>query len=262
MTEASQPEKTKRSLEKTIEVSATPEQVWKALTDPKELVKWFPLEARVTPGVGGKFFISWGPDMEGEAEIIAWEPGKRIAWKESMATVEFTIEARGGKTLVRMVQSGFFSGEAWENEWFESTDYGWGFILLNLQWSLERHPGADRQVRWPRQKVDLTREETYARLLRSSSLFAGDLTTFKPGDSFALKTTTGENWTGKVEFIKPLRGFCLSIRELGDALLWVTIEGSPGTIEAQIWLAAFGLDENKLNNFQQQWSQRLSQILA
>jgi uncharacterized protein YndB with AHSA1/START domain len=262
MSQAGKPEKTKHSLEKTIEVDGTPEQVWNALTDPKELVKWFPLEARVTPGVGGKFFVSWGPDCEGEAEIIAWEPGKRIAWKEPLATVEFTIEARGRKTLVRMVQSGFFSGEAWENEWFESTDYGWGFILLSLQWSLERHPGVDRQVRWPRQKVSLTREETYARLLRAGSLFAGDLTTFKPGDSFALKTTTGENWTGQLEFIKPLRGFCLSIRELNDALLWVTIEGSPESIEAQIWLAAFGLDENKLNNFQQQWSQRLSQILA
>jgi hypothetical protein len=200
--------------------------------------------------------------MEGEAEIIAWEPGKRIAWKESIATVEFTIEARGGKTLVRMVQSGFFSGEAWESEWFESTNYGWGFILLSLQWSLERHPGADRQIRWPRQKVSLTREETYARLLRSGSLFAGDLTTFQPGDSFSLKTITGENWTGKLEFIKPLRGFCLSIHELNDALLWVTIEGSPKSIEAQIWLAAFGLDEPKLDAFYTQWSQRLSEILS
>jgi uncharacterized protein YndB with AHSA1/START domain len=262
MTEAAKPEKTKRSLEKTIEVAATPEQVWNALTDPKELVKWFPLEARVTPGVGGKFFISWGPDMEGEAEIIAWEPGKRVAWKESMATVEFSIEARGGKTLVRMVQSGFFSGEAWENEWFESTDYGWTFILLSLQWSLERHPRAERHVRWPRQNVSLTREETYARLLRAGSLFATDVANLKSGDSFALKTTTGENWTGKVEFIKPLRGFCLSIRELGDALLWVTIEGAPEKIEAQLWLATFGLDESKLDTFHQQWSQRLSQILA
>ena len=262
MSEAAKPEKVKRTLEKTIELAASPEQVWNALTDPKELVKWFPLEARVTPGVGGKFFISWGPDCEGETEIITWEPGKRIAYKDPFATVEFTIESRGGKTLLHLVQSGFFSGEAWENEWSESTDYGWGFILLSLRWSLERHAGADRQVRWPRLKVSLTREETYARLLRSGALFASDLANLKAGDSFALKTAIGESWTGQVEFIKPLRGFCLSIHELNDALFWVTIEGSPESIEAQVWLAAFGIEQSKLDAFHQQWSQRLSQILS
>jgi hypothetical protein len=45
-------------------------------------------------------------------------------------------------------------------------------------------------------------------------------------------------------------------------LLWVTIEGSPEKIEAQIWLSVFGVDERKLDTFHQQWSQRLSQILA
>jgi uncharacterized protein YndB with AHSA1/START domain len=36
------------------------DEVWKALTEPKELVKWFPLDARVRPGVAG-----WMQDPEG-----------------------------------------------------------------------------------------------------------------------------------------------------------------------------------------------------
>jgi uncharacterized protein YndB with AHSA1/START domain len=81
--------------------------VWKALTESKELVRWFPLDARVTPGVGGKIFLSWGPNCEGEAEIVAWEPGKKLASKDNFALMEWTLEARGGKTLLRLVQSGF-----------------------------------------------------------------------------------------------------------------------------------------------------------
>jgi hypothetical protein len=59
-----------------------------------------------------------------------------------------------------------------------------------------------------------------------------------------------------------LRGFCLSIRELNDALFWITIEGAPVKIEAQIWLSAFSVDERKLDAFHQQWSQRLAEVLA
>ena len=57
---------------KQVEIHATPAEVWKALSDPAELTNWFPLEARVTPGARGKLFVSWGPECEGEAEIVAW----------------------------------------------------------------------------------------------------------------------------------------------------------------------------------------------
>jgi uncharacterized protein YndB with AHSA1/START domain len=118
MTETKRADETKneRRIEKEIEIAASVDEVWKALTDSKELVKWFPLEARVTPGVGGKAFLSWGPDCEGEAEIVAWEPGKKFAWKENMALVEWTLEARGGKTILRLVQIGFVGNADWENE--------------------------------------------------------------------------------------------------------------------------------------------------
>jgi uncharacterized protein YndB with AHSA1/START domain len=263
MTEAAQPEKvkTERRLEKTIEIAAPVAEVWKALTDPKELVKWFPLEARVTPGVGGKVFLSWGPDCEGEAEIVTWEPQKKFASKESLALIEWTLEARGGKTLLRIVQSGFFGNEDWENEWFESTSYGWGFMLASLRWALERHPGEDRKVAWPRVKVNVTREEAYRTLLTPGNLFiAGPENILRDGQEYSLKTFAGATFSGRAEFIRPLRGFCISVRELNDALLWFTIEGSPGRIEVQAWLSAFGVPQQELDKFSAQWDSRLKQI--
>jgi uncharacterized protein YndB with AHSA1/START domain len=255
--------KTEYRLEKSIELNASPDQVWNALTNPTELVKWFPLEARLTPGLGGRYFISWGAAWEGEGEIIAWEPGNRLGWKNPMGTVEFVIESRAGKTVLRLVQSSFLSGEDWENEWSASTDYGWGFMLLSLQWIFERHAGAVRQVRWPRQASGLSREETYARLLRAGGIFQADANAIlRASATYKAATTTGQSFSGKVEFLKPLRGFCISIRELNDALFWLTIEGASDKIDAQIWLSAFNVAESELDAFERKWSQRLREIFS
>jgi hypothetical protein len=239
------------------------DEVCKALTDPKELVKWFPLEARVTPGVGGKVFLPWGPDCEGESETVAWEPGKKFASKESIALIEWTLEARGGKTLLRIVQSGFFGNEDWENEWFESTSYGWGFMLASLRWALERHRGEERKVAWPRVKVSVTRQEAYSKLLAAGNLFAeSPERILLDGQEYLTKTFAGEQFNGRTEFIRPSRGFCVSVRELNDALLWFTMEGAPGKIEVQVWLSAFGLAQPELDKFFAQWESRLKQIFS
>ncbi|MGB0035915.1 MAG: SRPBCC domain-containing protein [Candidatus Acidiferrales bacterium] len=89
-----------RKIEKEIEIAAPIEAVWKALTDDEELKRWFPLEARVEPGKGGKIFVSWGADCEGTAPIEIWEPNRRFQWVESSTgqpvVVEWSIEKRGG----------------------------------------------------------------------------------------------------------------------------------------------------------------------
>jgi uncharacterized protein YndB with AHSA1/START domain len=54
------PAQEKRTIVKEIEVAAPLEVVWKAPTDGTELARWFPLEATVEPGVGGKVRLSWG----------------------------------------------------------------------------------------------------------------------------------------------------------------------------------------------------------
>jgi uncharacterized protein YndB with AHSA1/START domain len=51
---------TKRAADVSLEIAASIEDVWRALTDPQELRRWFPLDATVTPGEGGRMFLSWG----------------------------------------------------------------------------------------------------------------------------------------------------------------------------------------------------------
>ena len=248
---------------KEIEIAASVDDVWKALTDGHELTKWFPLEARVTGGVGGKIFLSWGPDCEGEADIVAWEPGAKFAWREPMALIEWTIAARGQKTLIRLVQSGFAGEADWENEYFDSTNYGWSFMLAGLRLMLEKHPHEERNIAWPRVRTTLTREQAYHKVLGPNGIFVEDAgAKLQPEKSYSLKTTTNETYSGKVEFVWENRGFCVTVRELNDALFWLTLEGAPEKIEVQFWLSAFGIPEEDVNAFNQTWESRLKDMFA
>ena len=97
-----------------IDINATPEDVWRALTDAGELMRWFPLQARVTPGKGGSVFWGWDQHWAWESEIDAWEPGARLrlvenrpafdvngkplAGPRSSLAMEFTLETHAGQT--------------------------------------------------------------------------------------------------------------------------------------------------------------------
>jgi len=121
-----------RSVTCAIEIDAVPAEVWRALTEARELERWFPLEARVEPGEGGSIHMSWRNEYAGSSNIVAWEPERllRTTWgfegEGPGGAVQFTdyrIEGSGGRTLVRVVTSGFPDSHDWD-DWFESTHHG------------------------------------------------------------------------------------------------------------------------------------------
>ena len=255
----------KMTVEKQIEIAVPIEAVWKALTNGVELSRWFPLEAHVEPGVGGKISVSWGPESEGTAPIDAWEPNRRLQWTQSVAgqpiVIEFTLESRGGKTVVRIIQSSFATGADWEDEYFGSTDYGWGFMLVNLRHYLERHTGVPRMVAWPRFNVPMTRKTVYERLAAPVDIFVDGAQTLRAGEPYSLRTAFGEIWSGRVQFMAAPRGFCVSVESLNDALAWLTIEGSGSEHDAQMWFSTYGLPRVRVDEIEKEWAGELRRIL-
>lgn len=260
----------KRAIEKQIEIAAPADAVWKALTDVTELARWFPLEARVTPGESGRIFLSWGPACEGEASIDAWEPGKKLRWKERSpfaaageerySFVEWTLETREGKTFLRLVQSGFESAAEWESEYHDSVNYGWGFMLANLRHYLEHHPGEPRLVSWPRRTVELPRAEAWKQLV-SADGFPGlaALANVRSGERYRWQAGK-EQLDGTVEFMLSPRGFCVRVQNLNDALLWLSIENPGGKSEVGFWLSAYGVPQEKVTEFGKQWAHMLEHV--
>jgi len=128
-----------KPLEIVIDVKATPEEVFRAITDPEQIVKWFAPEARVDPRIGGEYFFSWGPGMGGTTTISAWEPGKHFGTsiERTKICVDYYIESLdGGITRLRLVQS-FGPDATWDDEFFEKTKSGWTGFLQKLKELLE-----------------------------------------------------------------------------------------------------------------------------
>ena len=86
-------------IKKSITIDASPEVVFKAITNPQDLTHWFPDQAILEPKVGGKIrftFYKQGNrehrsfDFFPEGTIIEFIPNKRISytWQEPN-TVDF-----------------------------------------------------------------------------------------------------------------------------------------------------------------------------
>jgi uncharacterized protein YndB with AHSA1/START domain len=109
-------------IEASVEIEATPEEVWEALTIGEQLDGWWigaPNE--VEPRLGGKVRQTFG-DQASESTVTAWDPPHRFADAGTpgpdgvMHALEFTLEGRSGTTTVRFVHSGFL-GDDWESEY-------------------------------------------------------------------------------------------------------------------------------------------------
>jgi uncharacterized protein YndB with AHSA1/START domain len=131
----------RRSVEVETEVPGTPEEVWQAIATGPGVSAWF-VPTKLEEREGGAIVLDFGPGMESEAVITAWDPPRRFVAesKEQMGpgspTVadEWTVEAKSGGTCrVRIVHSWFASTDDWDDQ-FESVEKGWPafFRILNV----------------------------------------------------------------------------------------------------------------------------------
>jgi uncharacterized protein YndB with AHSA1/START domain len=131
---------------KTLELSADPADVWRAITDPAALGSWFPDRVEIegsTPGSRGWFV--WEDHGRYAFELVEIEEGRRLVWRWAQdadkeldrtgtTVVEWVLEARpGGGTLLRLRESGFPS-----TDYRGGNDEGWDKELGHLLGYLTR----------------------------------------------------------------------------------------------------------------------------
>ena len=109
----------KRTIGKVLELDVTVNRVWRAITDPAELARWFGDEAEFDLRPGGDAFMTWEnhgryamrvEEVDRPRRLVwSWvhEPG--VAFEDAPATrVEWTLTPReGGGTTLRLRETGF-----------------------------------------------------------------------------------------------------------------------------------------------------------
>jgi uncharacterized protein YndB with AHSA1/START domain len=257
------------------EIAAPPAEVWKAITDAESLANWFPFEARVEPGPGGKIVLRWGPELECVCRVEVWEPERhlRTTWMEKPATakeggpgallplaVDWRIEGRKGSTILRLVHSGFEAGKEWD-EYYDGTRRGWEFELRSLQLYLGRHRGERRTVTWVRRPTSCSVEEAWDRVTGPRGL---RLPTPLPvaGLRMTLTTAAGDKFAGEVLACERPADLAMSLDSFGGALLRYGHETCFGRPEAQIWLYTWGVPASDLPPLRSRVEAMMGEALA
>jgi uncharacterized protein YndB with AHSA1/START domain len=131
-------------IRKSIVVDASPEVVFKALTDEKELVQWMPRQAKMDARIGGEyeFKYQWadrGLESVLRGKILEMEKNRRLSYtwdaetpdhvpRISSAIVTWVLDPLpDGKTRVTLIHSGV------DTRFSKDAEMGWNFFLGRLQ---------------------------------------------------------------------------------------------------------------------------------
>ena len=242
-----------RDIELSVELDASPEDVFRAVTTGTEIAKWLAPEARVTApedGKRGSIWISWGEGMSAEHEIEIFDSPKRIRHPsgkngETKAPLyaDWSIEAReGGKTTLRLVHSGFSASADWDDE-YEAHKRGWTLMLQNLRQYFARH-AHEPAVHLPwMSSVESPRGSIWKTLLGTLGLSAPP----KVGDRFRFTTPKGSVLTGVVDLVTETRVLALVVREYDDALVRFTLEGKAEALSTFVYgyVIAYGAERER-----------------
>jgi uncharacterized protein YndB with AHSA1/START domain len=270
-------DKKTRTFEMAIDIDASPEQIWRALTDAGELVRWFPLDARVKPGAGGSMFWSWGENWAGEMRIEGWEPPRRLLLTEHRQAfdatgrmlpgdpqpmaLEFTLETQAGKTRLRLVHSGFGSGENWDDE-LESTGAGWQHELRSLRHYVQRHRGHDRHAAFVHLTTPLTATDVWRRLLSPAGFVVTDGALVE-GQRCVVRAATGETFAGITQLHMPEWDAAMVVDDLDEGLLRLSTWRAAGQTGVQIWLATWNVEHAaRVQAFRENATALLQKLLA
>jgi uncharacterized protein YndB with AHSA1/START domain len=211
------------------EIDAPRSEVWRALVDPAALRGWFATEARVSPEVGGEWFVAHGEHAQASTieEIV---PEERLRTVSGAMITEFVLEGREGTTLLRIVHSGFGGDE------LESLGSGWAQYMQTLRHFLARHRAEPAAGTYLYAKFDRDVEQTRA----------------------ALPATLPE---GAQVFDEWPRSLGARVPALGDGMYRASVEG--GGREASVWvhLVAYGAGRERLDAVEEDVERKLNAVL-
>ena len=119
---------------------ASPAEVFKALTKPKRLTKWFVGGAKIKPKEGSAYEFSWKgyPNQKGKVEKVVPNQLLVLAWPNTVkgkvyhTKVSFGLARKGKGTILEVTHTGFGDGDDWV--WlYGAIQAGWGYFLMNLK---------------------------------------------------------------------------------------------------------------------------------
>lgn len=274
-----------RSVDKTIVINAPVSDVWKALTQADELTRWFPLQAEVKPGPGGKMRLSWDDLYIWEFKIESWEEEKHLRCtyqhdqdynpkdvdksadenivlsSPQQLAVDYFLETNEGVTTVRLVHSGFEMDSNWD-EMYDGVRLGWNQELRSLKFYLENQRGNDRSMAWSILKIDMPIQEIWNILMGSDGLSNENVATLNEGDKYRFQLDDGITYQGEVLYLNYPWAFMGNIENMDNAIIRIQLKQLFGKTELDIMIGAYGKTDNYIQKLKEYWDLKLSYLFT
>jgi uncharacterized protein YndB with AHSA1/START domain len=139
-------------IEREIDIDAPIDVVWSVITDPEHIARWFADTAELDVRPGGEGRVGWHVEAAGRDHVanlrverlepphvfsFRWNPPDGCEPDETNAPlVEFSLEARGDATHLRLVESGILKLARADEErttYFDEHTRGWSQIIERLR---------------------------------------------------------------------------------------------------------------------------------
>jgi uncharacterized protein YndB with AHSA1/START domain len=239
-----------------LHLAASPEAVWAAVSEAREIARWFAPRVEVVHGKGGRMVWAWGEEHAWPHEIEAWDPPRHLRTRYASSIddghggkvplfVDFHVEGSGGKATLRLVHSGFGPDARFDQE-YDGISRGWPVELGSLRHYLERHLGQERSVAWSVAKPTGTPDAAWKTLCGA----LGDLDSARTGQRITLSIGAGAELECNVLRSGP-RELSAVVANAGDGFLRVAVETCMGELQVWLWLALWGRPRQETERYQQ-----------
>ncbi|MCI4343237.1 MAG: SRPBCC domain-containing protein [Thermoplasmata archaeon] len=136
--------RTTRTIRSPIFIHASTKQVFRAITEPELMTRWFMDRASLTPRKGGTYAFSWEDGPTHTGTVLEFVRGKRLTltwqWpgheRLPRTTLRLSVEPREGGSVLTFTHSGFRKHGAWV-DLYDGAIRGWTYFQMNLKSVLE-----------------------------------------------------------------------------------------------------------------------------
>ena len=240
--DASSADERTRSIDLSVEVVGTPEEVWGAVATGPGISSWYvPTTVEEHEGGATTSRFGEGPEMLIPGVVTAWEPPRRVTFAaagvDDGLAFEWLVQARDdGTCVVRLVNSGFGSGEEWDAQ-YDGMSEGWLLFLRNLRLHLAHFAGETGVAMLPMAMWPGPRAETWRRL--SAAFGLGDDPV--PGSRVRASLPGMPELAGVVVESEPWRAAIL-LDEPARGTAFLAAEGDGETVGVSVWSYLYGPD--------------------
>ena len=231
-----------RSLEFEVEVVGTPEEVWRAIATGPGISSWYvPHTVEEREGGAAVARFGAGPEMEVPGRVAAWEPPRRVVFDGGEdaggLAFEWLVDARdGGTCVVRLVNTGFGSGDDWDGQYDAMSD-GWQLFLLNLKLHLEHFRGQTATAQLPTAMWAGPRDTAWTNLADQLGIGSAPVV----GERIDTGGDDAPKLAGTVVDVASWRlALLVDQPALGTAIL--AVEGKSDQVSVSIWSYLYGAD--------------------